>query len=125
MAQTAAQMWKSSTFTIDRHDSVESGEVDFRLSGPFTMRDMYSSMSPEAFERIFASALSGKAPRLHRIDLSQVPYMDSTGLGVLVRLYARCQAKSIPMIVTGASPRVLQLFRITKVDELFQPTAVV
>ena len=119
------QMWKSSNFTIERRDSEASGRVDFFLSGPFTARDMYSSMSPEAFDNTFDSPLGSKEPRIHRIDLTQVPYMDSRGLGVLVRLYARCQAKGIQLIVTGVSPRVLELFRIAKVEELLRPAPAV
>lgn len=114
------QMWKSSNFTIERRGSEGSGQVDIILSGPFTMRDMYSSMSPEEFERIFDFAPVAGEPNTHCIDLSQVPYMDSAGLGVLVRLYVRCQSKGMRMVVTGATPRVLQLFKITKIDGLFQ-----
>ncbi len=86
MAQAAAQMWKSSSFTIERHESEESGNIDFRVSGPFTARDMYGSISPEAFDSLFDSPPGGKEPRIHLVDLTEVPYMDSAGLGVLVPL---------------------------------------
>lgn len=121
MAETAAQIWKSSNFTIERKESDQSGTVVFRMSGPFTARDMYSSMSPDRFNAVFDAPQGGEAPRIYRVDLTEVPYMDSAGLGLMVRLYARCQSKGIQLIVVGAGPRVLELFRITKIGELLQP----
>lgn len=44
--------------------------------------------------------------------------MDSTGLGIVMRLHVRCRSRGIQLIVTGAGPRVLELFRLTKVDDL-------
>jgi hypothetical protein len=35
-----AQVWKSSKFTIERNQGKTPGTVIFRLSGPFTARDM-------------------------------------------------------------------------------------
>jgi hypothetical protein len=43
-----AQVWKSSTFAIERKEGKAPGAVVFRLSGPFTARDMFSTLSPVA-----------------------------------------------------------------------------
>lgn len=64
-------------------------------------------------------------PTLNILDLTAVPYMDSAGLGVIVTHYERCQGKGIRIIVANASPRVLELFRMTKVDGILPLAATV
>jgi anti-anti-sigma factor len=59
---------------------------------------------------------------LNILDLTDVPYTDSAGLGRIVRHYVHCRGKGVRMIAAGASPRVLELFKMTKV-ELVVPLA--
>jgi anti-anti-sigma factor len=47
--------------------------------------------------------------------------MDSAGLGKMMRLYARFRSRGVQLKVTGASPRVLELFCLTKIDDLLLP----
>jgi anti-anti-sigma factor len=112
MATTETQIWKSARLTIERGDCETEGRV-FRFSGPFTGRDMYNSLSPDAFRNIFESAPDGEQPAAHVFDLREVPYMDSTGLGMLVSHYVRCQSKGIRLSIVGVNPRVQELFRLT------------
>ncbi len=125
-----AQVWKSSNFTIERSQGKKAGTVIFRLSGPFTARDMHASLSPnvlrstfEAEEESDPQALPG--PRHHILDLTEVPYMDSAGLGLIVSHYVRCQGRGVRLVIAGMSPRVLQLFEMTKVDKFFPRVATV
>jgi anti-anti-sigma factor len=112
MASMETQIWKSARLTIERGESETDGTV-FRLSGPFTGRDMYNSLSPDAFRNIFESAPDGAQATAHLFDLTEVPYMDSTGLGMLVSHYVRCQSKGIRLSITGVNARVQELFRLT------------
>jgi anti-anti-sigma factor len=112
MATAETQIWKSARLTIERGDSETQGTV-FRFSGPFTGRDMYNSLSPDAFRNIFESALGGEQPAAHVFDLREVPYMDSTGLGMLASHYVRCQSKGIRLSIVGVNPHVQELFKIT------------
>ena len=121
MAEIAAQIWKSTGLSIERLDDEESRAVTFTMSGPLTARDMYCTLSPDAFYRLMESPLDSGEPRIQHINLSQVPYMDSSGLGMLVTHYVRCRNKGIQVTVTDVSPRVLELFRLSKVEALFQP----
>jgi anti-anti-sigma factor len=57
------------------------------------------------------------------VDLTLVPYMDSMSLGVIIGHYVRCQGKGFRMIVKGASPRVLELFKIANVEMVLRITA--
>jgi anti-anti-sigma factor len=117
MSKIEAQIWKSSRFTIERATTKAQGTV-FRFSGPFTARDMYSTMSPDAFRDILESVPGDEQPAVYIFDLTEVPYMDSHGLGMLVRHYVRCQSKGIRLSITGMSPRVQELFKITKMESV-------
>ena len=106
------QIWKSARLTIERGKSETLGTI-FRFFGPFTGRDMYNSLSPDAFRNIFESAADHEQPTAHVFDLTEVPYMDSTGLGMLASHYVRCQSKGIRLSITGVNPRVQELFKLT------------
>jgi len=118
MPTIETQIWKSSRLTIERAEDETQGMVVFRLSGPFTARDMYNSLSPDAFRNIFESVTGDAQPAAHIFDLTEVPYMDSIGLGMLVSHYVRCQSKGIRLSITGASPRVQELFKITRMENV-------
>jgi anti-anti-sigma factor len=110
-----AQIWKGSTFTIERKEGKAPGTVIFHLSGPFTVRNMFDQLSPAALHELFESQ-SGEAPTIHIFDMTDVPYMDSWGLSTIISQYVRCQARGLRMVVAGVSPRVLEWFRLTKLD---------
>jgi anti-anti-sigma factor len=99
--------------------------VIFHFTGPFTARDMYASLPPIAFQNLldFQSIPDEKQPELNILDITGVPYVDSSGLGMIVRHYVRRQSKGIRFAISGASPRVLGLFKITKVDGFLPLTA--
>jgi anti-sigma B factor antagonist len=71
---------------------------------------------------IFQSIPGVQPPTLNILDLTDVPYMDSTGLGRVVSHYVHCKGQGVRMIVAGATPRVMELFKMTHVDSIF-PTA--
>ncbi|MGA9670906.1 MAG: STAS domain-containing protein [Terracidiphilus sp.] len=78
-----------------------------RLTGPVTLPNVF----------VFQSYLRG-APlsTVHILDFKAVPYIDSAGMGALINHYVHCQKKSVPLIVAGVSSRVLELFKLTKMD---------
>lgn len=121
-----ANVWKSSKFEIERSRGRTPGTVIFRLAGPFTARDMYGTLSPIELRNTFEADQEGDDPHgLHILDLTDVPYMDSAGLGMLVSHYVRCQNRGVRLVAAGVSPRVLQLFEMTKVDPFFPRVATV
>jgi ABC-type transporter Mla MlaB component len=128
MPTIQAQIWKGLAFNIERLQGKAPGTVIFRFSGPFTARDMFGSLTPVAVRNIFeCESIPGDAPliTMNIFDLTGVPYMDSAGLGMLVSQYVRCHGKGVQMIAAGASPRVLQLFKMTKVDTFIPLAATV
>lgn len=50
------------------------------------------------------------------VDLSGVPFIDSTGLGVLVTTLKRIREAGGTLDVVAAAPRVLKVFAITGLD---------
>ncbi len=127
MPTVQGQIWKGSPFTIERVEGKTSGTVILRFHGPFTARDMYGSLTPFALSNILAFQSPGDngPPALNILDLTDVPYMDSAGLGIIVQHFVRCKSKGVRLIVAGAVPRVQDLFKLTKVDGLIPAVATV
>ena len=100
-------MLNDGPLTIDRAAGKNPGTRVFRLSGPLTLRNLFELQS-----ELRGSAL----PPLTVIDLSNVPYMDSAGMGLVMNHYVRCQTNGTKLVVSGANNRVMDLFKVTKVD---------
>jgi anti-sigma B factor antagonist len=93
--------------TLDRKEGKSSDTKIFCLTGPLTLRNLFE----------LQSELRGTPPTpLTIIDLAGVPYMDSAGMGLLMNQYVRCQTRGVKLIVSGANNRVMDLFKVTKVD---------
>ena len=80
------------------------------LVGPFTLNNMFK------FQRDLQDIHS---PYLI-FDIAEVPYMDSAALGLLVNYYVSAQKNGRKVAVVGASPRIITLFEMTKLDGLFK-----
>lgn len=53
------------------------------------------------------------------LDFSDVPYMDSAGLGLLVTAYVTRQKSGRKMVLSGINRRVQKLFEVTRTASLF------
>ena len=94
---------------IDRSNSYPLQEV-LVLSGPLTAGN----------GAIFQNAMRREDPAETVIlDLSDVPYIDSAGLGMLVTAYVTRQKSGRKMVLSGINQRVQKLFDITRVASLF------
>lgn len=96
------------TYT-QRPGSREGVEI-LSLSGPFTLGNLFQ----------FQRALHDISPSYLIFDIGQVPYMDSAGLGLLVNYYVSSQKHGRKMAIVGATPRIVTLFEMTKVDQLLK-----
>lgn len=117
------QASKNQEFKVKRHEDKVSGAVIFQLSGPFTVRYMHNSIAPRTLRNIFASIPDGAEPAVHIFDLTQVPYMDSAGLRLIVDHCLRNRRKGIQVVATGVSPRVLERFKTSRMEDLLPMTA--
>ncbi|EUJ30769.1 anti-anti-sigma factor (antagonist of RsbW) [Listeria floridensis FSL S10-1187] len=55
-----------------------------------------------------------------KVDLSDVGYMDSTGLGVFVGLFKNLRAHDSELILVGLSDRLYRLFEITGLSDIIE-----
>lgn len=100
-------MLNDGPLTIERKEGKNPGTRVFCLTGPLTLRNLFE----------LQSELRGMTlPPLTVLDLTAVPYMDSAGMGLVMNHYVRCQTKGAKMVVSGANNRVMDLFKVTKVD---------
>ena len=53
------------------------------------------------------------------VDLSAVTFIDSTGLGVLIGARKRCIDAGRELRVVVSEPRILKVFEITGLNDLF------
>jgi anti-sigma B factor antagonist len=86
-----------------RHVITVSGEVDL-------------ASSPQLDDAIISTLDSGA--KAVAIDLTDVSFMDSSGLGVIVRGLKRCREAEIDLDLVITNERVLKVFGITGLDQV-------
>ena len=96
---------------IDQTVGQAPGTRILTLEGPLTLRNLFELQT---------ILRSGELPKLSILDLSGVPYMDSAGMGLLINHYVHCQNHGGQMVAVGVSTRVLELFKMTKVDAIIR-----
>lgn len=79
-----------------------------RLTGPLTLRTLFD----------FQEAARQDHSKPVIIDLSEVPYMDSAGLGSVIGVFTSCQRTNRGFGIIGMSERIRTLFQVTHVDGL-------
>lgn len=126
MSNGNGQIWGGATFTIERRLGETPGTVIFRFAGPFTGQDIYAAMSPATMRTIFETdPTPDHHAKLNILDLTEVPFMDSCGLGLIVSHLVRCQSIGVRLVAAGVSPRVMQLLKTTRLDRLIPIAATV
>jgi anti-sigma B factor antagonist len=55
------------------------------------------------------------------IDLGEVDYMDSSGLGTVVRLFVSAKTYDCEMQLVNLAPQVRHMFGVTRILSLFEP----
>ena len=65
-------------------------------------------------------AVCNRRPQALVIDLQEVAYIDSSGIGMLVEIFRRVRAYGGSLRLCGLGERVLGVFEITKLDKFFR-----
>ena len=109
--------------------SVEEGRVmgDEMLEVMITVRDGVPVVSAEGEVDV------STAPRLREqlaalpidagrvvVDLAEVSFLDSTGLGVLVASWKKCQEAGARLDLVVTTPQVSKVLEITRLDSMFR-----
>ena len=84
-------------------------ETIFRLHGPLLLGNFFS----------FQSLVRSDQSKLLMVDMADVPYIDSAGIGCLVGAHVSREHSGRKLVVVGATDRLLNMLKATKVDQLF------
>lgn len=94
---------------IERIDA-SGGTSILRLHGPLLLGNFFS----------FQAMVRSDEADLLIVDMSDVPYIDSAGIGCLVGAHVSRENAGRKLIVAGAGERLVNALKITRVDQLFQ-----
>ena len=86
------------------------GRRVLRLSGPITISNFFE----------FQATVRGNTSRHLILDLHQVPYIDSAGIGALVGAYVNHQKDGRSLALAGVPKRVRDAMQVTRVEQFFQ-----
>ncbi|MHB1700109.1 MAG: STAS domain-containing protein [Acidobacteriaceae bacterium] len=81
-----------------------------RLAGPLTIANLFG----------FQDILRGITSPLTVIDLANVPYMDSAGLGSVLNFYVSSNKQGRKMAVAAPNQRITALIELTKVNTVLK-----
>lgn len=91
---------------VERAESLAPDVTVFRLKGPFVLGTMFE----------FQAMLRESGLKSVIVDLAEVPYIDSAGLGVLLGHWSHTQRRGFKFGLVGMSARVHTIFEITHTD---------
>jgi len=81
-----------------------------KLTGPLTITTLYE------FQNLVRA---NSSPKLV-LDFTNVPYIDSAGVGALVGAYVRHQKEGHSVTLAGVNDRVRGTLKVTQVEQFFQ-----
>jgi anti-sigma B factor antagonist len=87
-----------------------AGEQILRLSGPVLISNFFE----------FQSLVRASSTPTLILDLTQVPYIDSAGIGALVGAYVNHQKAGRRLALVGVTQRVRNTMQVTHVEQFFQ-----
>ena len=87
-----------------------SGPGVLCLRGPLTLENLPPFQNAIRREQRYQTVI---------LDLTEVPYLDSSGLGSLVSTFVSRQKAGQRVALSGVNERVMKLFEITRVESLF------
>jgi len=96
--------------TIEQHDEIQ--ETVIRLRGPWVRKNL------EPLRDCFSSAV--RTGRHLRIELADVPYVDSSFLGLVLLLYGTQKASSLSLSIGLVGARVRRIIQYSCCDFLLQ-----
>ncbi len=97
-----------------QHSIIASdGVVTLHLSGQFTSQDR------KGFDDVIKTVLSNREPVV-QVDLAELLYMDSVGLGMLITLRAEVEAAKKSISLHNPSGDVKEALYLACFDRLFE-----
>jgi anti-sigma B factor antagonist len=106
------------TKTVEIVVRVETGAAVVTIVG--SLADDGNTVAKEAFLKL----LPQKPGRI-LVDVAGMEYISSSGIGVLVSALRRCRQAGIGMTVCGMRPEIAELFKLTRLDQVFDIAATI
>jgi anti-sigma B factor antagonist len=100
----------SAAFQIEASADTGNGLLILHCKGPLTLATVSD----------FQKAVLGKDAPALILDLAEVPYVDSAGLGSLVRLHVSRQRIGHRLLLAAVNERARALLQMTSLESLFQ-----
>jgi anti-sigma B factor antagonist len=95
---------------IDDQPGTQPGERILRLQGALVMSTMFE----------FQAMVRADTSRSLIIDFTNVPYVDSAGIGALVGAYVTRQNSGRVLALVGVSERIHNALKVTRVEQFFR-----
>ena len=95
---------------------VQGGGITLRLGGELDV-----ASAPVLRDEVVRHISEGRTTMT--FDCSELTFVDSTGLGVLIGARARCLAANGSVSLTGVSPALQRLLAVTGIESLFLTAA--
>lgn len=93
---------------VDVSPGSRKGEKVISVNGPLTMTSLHD----------FQTVVRAEKAPIVILDLSQVSYIDSAGLGSVVHAHISCANSGRHLALVGISERVRTLFKIARLEHV-------
>jgi anti-sigma B factor antagonist len=103
-------MSKQEPFVIEDLPGSKDGQRILRLRGPLLITTLFD----------FQAKVRASDARALIIDFTDVPYVDSAGIGALVGAYVTHQKDGRSLSLVGVSDRVHNALEVTRVNQFFR-----
>jgi anti-anti-sigma factor len=101
--------------TVTAAPGSSDGVTILQLHGPLTLQNSFE----------FQRDLAQQKPSVLILDLTDSPYMDSAGLGLLMNYYVSAQKNGRQLLLAGANERIQAVLQMTKVHLILKNYATV
>ena len=96
--------------TVEDLSVPNSGQCVLRLHGPVLISNFFH----------FQSMVRASNAQYMILDLTDVPYIDSAGIGALVGAYVTHQKEGRSLSLVGVTQRVRNTMQVTRVEQFFR-----
>jgi anti-sigma B factor antagonist len=96
-------------FSVTDVAGANENERILRLTGPLTLTTMFD------FRDAFRSETSSKSVIL---DFTEVPYVDSAGMGSIINAHVSCANAGRRLALVGVADRIRTMLKVTRVDSV-------
>ena len=102
---------------MEIHSSIDGSIATLKMTGRLTVSD-----EPGSLKQAAADAVAGGAMSLV-LDLSRVPYIDSTRLGELIAAHVTVSRQGGRLVVAGATSHISNLLKVAGLEGIFESFA--